>query len=86
LGESSAIALALEFKDALLIVDDRRARKVAVSLGLEITGPLGILIRCYERGIIEDIDTAIADLRRVHFRIPDNTETLIKNLSRRQDH
>ncbi|MDR3147055.1 MAG: DUF3368 domain-containing protein [Treponema sp.] len=80
LGESSAIALAAELEDVLLIVDDRRARKVAIDLGLAITGTLGILIRAYEQGVIDDINSAIADLRRVHFRIPDNAESLVKNL------
>ncbi|GHV76986.1 hypothetical protein AGMMS49942_18070 [Spirochaetia bacterium] len=78
LGESSAIALATEIDDALVIIDERRARKVALGLGLEITGTLGILIRAYEQGIIEDIESTIADLRRVHFRLPDNAESLVR--------
>jgi predicted nucleic acid-binding protein len=52
LGESSAIALALETGNALLIVDDKRARQFALSMGLEITGTLGLLIRAYKNGII----------------------------------
>jgi predicted nucleic acid-binding protein len=44
-GEASAIALALELPDAYLILDDRRARKVAVTFGLQITGTLGILLK-----------------------------------------
>jgi len=47
LGESSAIALALETGNALLILDDKRARQFTISLGLEITGTLGLLIRAY---------------------------------------
>ena len=50
LGESSAIALATELEDVLVIIDERRARKVALGLGLEITGTLGLLIRAYEQG------------------------------------
>jgi predicted nucleic acid-binding protein len=78
LGESSAIALAMETENALLIVDDRRARQVALGLGLEITGTLGVLIRAYENGIIQDIDSIIADLRNIGFRLPANVEDLIK--------
>ena len=78
LGEASAIALAAEIDDVLLIVDERRARKVALELGIEITGTLGLLIREYEQGAIDDIKGVIADLRRVHFRIPDNAESLIQ--------
>jgi predicted nucleic acid-binding protein len=43
LGESSAIALATEMRNVLLIVDDRRARQFALDLGLEITGTLGVM-------------------------------------------
>jgi predicted nucleic acid-binding protein len=80
LGESSAIALAIETGNVLLIVDDKRARQFALSLGLEITGTLGLVIRAYEQGIIHDINSVIASLRKVDFRLPANTETLIKSI------
>ncbi len=41
-GEASAITLALEYKDPLIIVDDIKARKIAEELKLNITGTLGI--------------------------------------------
>jgi predicted nucleic acid-binding protein len=77
LGESSAIALATEIEGALLIVDDLSARQFAMSLGLEITGPLGVLLRAYKKGIITDIHTVIAKLRENGFRLPANTDQLI---------
>jgi predicted nucleic acid-binding protein len=80
LGESSAIALAIEIGNALLIVDDKRARQFALSLDLEITGTLGLLIRAYRNGVIHDIDSVITSLRKADFRLPVNTETLIKNI------
>jgi predicted nucleic acid-binding protein len=80
LGESSAIALALETKNALLIVDDRHARQFALSLGLEITGTLGLLIQAYENDILQEIDSAVASLRNIGFRLPVNTEELIKKM------
>ena len=43
-GEASAIALALEYKDCLLIMDDLKGRKLAHQLGLKITGTLGIIV------------------------------------------
>jgi predicted nucleic acid-binding protein len=78
LGEASAIALALEAMNAVLIVDDRRARQFALGLGLEITGTLGVLFRAYDSGIIQDIDALVSDLRKNDFRLPDKTEELIK--------
>ena len=64
-GESSAIALAMETENALLIVDDRRARQFALGLGLEIIGTLGLIIRAHENGIIHDIDSVVANLREI---------------------
>jgi predicted nucleic acid-binding protein len=82
LGESSAIALAMEIENTLLIIDDRRARQFALGLGLEITGTLGLLIRAYEHNVIQDIDSAVASLRKVDFRLPANTEDLIKAIKK----
>ena len=77
-GESSAIALAMETENSLLIVDDRRARQLALGLGLEIIGTLGLIIRAHENGIINDIDSVVASLREIGFRLPTNTDALIK--------
>jgi predicted nucleic acid-binding protein len=78
LGEASAIALAIKTENSLLIVDDRRARQFALSLGLEITGTLGVLLQAYKNGIIHDIDSIIASLRETGFRLPANAEALVK--------
>jgi predicted nucleic acid-binding protein len=69
-GESSAIALALETKEPLLILDDAQAREFALELGLTITGTLGILIAAYRQGIIADINPIIASLKACDFRLP----------------
>lgn len=54
-GEASAIALALNYDNSLLIFDDLKGKKFAVKLGLKITGTLGILYKCKQVGIIEKI-------------------------------
>ncbi|MCL2808817.1 MAG: DUF3368 domain-containing protein [Treponema sp.] len=77
LGESSAIALAMEIDEALLIVDDSEARQFAKNLGLKITGTLGILIRAHKQGIIPVLSDVILDLKRVGFHLPSNIEELI---------
>lgn len=50
-GEASAISLAIECKDSLLIIDEIRGRRVAQKLGLAITGVLGVLILCKKKVI-----------------------------------
>jgi predicted nucleic acid-binding protein len=42
-GEAEAIVLAME-KDAMLVINDGDGRRIADSLGLKITGTVGILL------------------------------------------
>jgi predicted nucleic acid-binding protein len=74
IGESSTIALSSEINDPLLILDDGKARKYAKSMGLKMTGTLGILTKAYETGLITDIFKVITELKNVKFRIPNKFE------------
>ena len=77
LGESEAIALAVEL-DSKLIIDERRGRKVAMNMGITITGLLGIVYMNIKKSFIskseakEFLDGAIVDGYRIsHFLIED---------------
>jgi predicted nucleic acid-binding protein len=70
LGEASAIALALETANSLLILDDGKARRFAKNLGIEMTGTAGLLITAYEGGFLDDIHAIIDMLRSRDFRLP----------------
>ena len=69
-GESEAIALALELKSPL-IIDERKGRKIAINMGLTITGLLGIVYLNVKKSFIskkeakEFLDSAIADGYRI---------------------
>jgi len=78
LGESSAIALALEIENALVILDDKKARRYAQSIGLAFTGIIGVLSQAYHLGLIEDVDEIVARLRAIDFRLPPDAEQLIR--------
>lgn len=54
-GEASAIALAIEKENSLLILDDFKARKLASKLHLQYTGSLGVLLKAKESGIISEL-------------------------------
>ena len=62
-GESEAIALALERKATLLLIDERLGRSVAKTFGVPITGLVGVLVEAKHRGLIEKVKPVHDDLR-----------------------
>jgi len=54
-GEASAIAVALESPGSTVVLDDYKARKLAKSLGVSLTGTIGIVMRAKKNGIISSI-------------------------------
>lgn len=68
-GESSAIALALETPESLIILDDNKARKIASRLGLSYTGTIGIIIKAKLKGIIPSIKPILEKIKQTDFRI-----------------
>lgn len=68
-GEASAIALALETPSTGIILDDQKARKIAESLGLEVTGTIGVIIRAKLNGIIPSIRPVLDQIRNTNFRL-----------------
>ncbi len=80
-GEASAIALASEKEDVLLLLDDLKARKLTKRLGVKFTGTLGILNKAKEQGIILKIKPVIEKLKDADFRISESViqDLLIRN-------
>ncbi len=71
-GEASALALALEKDDCLLIIDDNKGRKQAKQLGLTYTGTLGILILAKQKGLITSLGEILSEIQKTNFRINQN--------------
>lgn len=67
-GESEVIALAHESKQKALI-DDLKARKVAVALGLTISGSIGILLKAEKIGLIENAYKKAVELKNKGFYV-----------------
>lgn len=76
-GEASAIALALESDDPVLILDDWKARKVAERLGIRVTGTLGVIIKAKKSGIIPSIKPSLKKIRETDFRISEELEKAV---------
>jgi predicted nucleic acid-binding protein len=70
-GEREAISVARELRAELLLVDERKATKVAQRLGLHVVGTLNVLALAAERDLLE-LSSAIAALRQTTFREPKN--------------
>jgi len=68
-GEASSITLAFEFDDSLLIIDERKGRKVAEEMEIEIIGSLGVLIKAKEKGTIESVKEILNLIDKTNFRI-----------------
>jgi len=78
-GEASAIALALETSDNIVILDDWKARKVAERLGISVTGTLGVIIKAKNTGIIPSIKPYLDKIRETNFRISEELEQIALN-------
>ena len=68
-GEASAIALAMEKPQSLLILDDLKARKFARHLGLTITGTLGVIQKAKSLGVVDRMRPIITAIQETDFRI-----------------
>ncbi len=73
-GESSAIALAIEIPDSILILDDFKARKIAQQLGLTITGTIGVIVKAKLEGKIASITPYLDKIKSTNFRISTEIE------------
>jgi predicted nucleic acid-binding protein len=75
-GEASAIALALETADNIVILDDWKARKLAERLGISVTGTLGVIIKAKNNGLIPSIKPYLDKIRETNFRISEELEQI----------
>jgi predicted nucleic acid-binding protein len=73
--------VASETDNPLLILDDGKARRYAKSMDLNVTGTLGVIIKSYELGLIEDALSAIKKLKSIGFRVPNDIENELINNS-----
>jgi predicted nucleic acid-binding protein len=79
-GERAAIQLVLQIRADLLIVDDKPARQAATTLGINITGLLGILNEAAKLGEINLPITIAKLMNETNFRAsPRLIKTLLTN-------
>ena len=80
-GEVEVLALALEEKGSLIIVDDRLAREFARVRGLRKTGTAGVLLRAKQQGHIPAVRPLLDTLIELDFWLSDDVRNRILKLS-----
>jgi uncharacterized protein len=63
-GECEALALAMELQAEWLLMDEREGRLVAQSMGIKVTGTVGIVLWAKTEGLIPSVREALKELRR----------------------
>lgn len=68
-GEASSIALAMETDHSLLIIDEKKGRRKARELNIEIVGSLGILLLAKKLDVIESVKQIVGLIDNTNFRL-----------------
>ena len=69
-GECEAICLARELHADVLLLDDKKARRIAEKFGLSVAGTLAVLRVAHDRGLAQ-LPKSISHLRDCGFRMSD---------------
>jgi uncharacterized protein len=69
-GEAAALSLAQTIGARLILLDERKARRIATRIGLQVAGTLAVLLRAKQQGLITAIRPYIMQMqsqgRRFH--------------------
>ncbi len=69
-GEAAALSLAQTIGARLILLDERKARRIAARIGLQVAGTLAVLLRAKQQGLIAAIRPYITQMqsqgRRFH--------------------
>jgi len=76
-GESSAIALSLDFDNSIIIIDDLKARKIAERLNLRYSGTFGLILNAKQEGIIESVIPILEKIKKTNFRFNENLYNMV---------
>jgi uncharacterized protein len=78
LGEAEAIILAREIgTDAIVVLDDATARRIAEQEGCRVVGLLGLLVMAKQRGLLSAVRPLLDAMRSSGFFVSDELYTII---------
>ncbi len=81
LGEREVISMAIDSPESLALLDDGLARQHAKSLGIKVTGTLGILLKAKQSGLIDQVAPVLEQLNNLGFRISNSTQLTVLKLA-----
>lgn len=61
--EAAAISLAQTLKARLILLDERKARRIAARIGLSVAGTLAVLLRAKQQGLITAVRPYIVQMQ-----------------------
>lgn len=80
-GETEVLMLALELKDVVVVLDDALARRVAETLGIQLTGTLGLLLDAKRTGLVSAVKPLLDQLENLRFRLAPHTRAAVLKLA-----
>jgi len=80
-GETEVLMLALELNDPVAVLDDALARRVAETLGLHVTGTLGLLLDAKRAGLVTHVGRLLDQLEALRFRLAAHTRAAVIKLA-----
>ncbi len=80
-GETEVLMLALELRDVVVVLDDGLAWQVAETLGLPLTGTLGLLLDAKRKGLVPAVAPLLDQLHALRFRVSAPTRAAILRLA-----
>lgn len=85
-GELSALALALEHNDRIILLDDGLARRIAGAAGLTVWGTLKVLLEGKSHGFVEGIAPLLHQLKEAGMWLSDDIARRILALAGETSH
>lgn len=80
-GETQVLMLALELRESVAVLDDALARRIAETLGLRLTGTLGLLLDAKRAGRIAGVGPLLDQLQALGFRLAPQTRAAVLKLA-----
>jgi predicted nucleic acid-binding protein len=80
-GEREVISVAVSSPKSLALLDDGLARQYAKSLGVSVTGTLGILLRAKQSQLIDKVASVMDRLNQLGFRASHATQLAVLKLA-----